>query len=67
VVTVTRGKFRPAFDPVQPGDEQLFVSYLTLTHGRGLARKLGALKTLIGVLISKRQRARSARADSAAL
>ena len=47
VVTVSRGKFRPAFDSPQPGDEALFNAYLRLAHGRGLKSRWAALVALI--------------------
>ena len=47
VVTVSRGKFRPAFDAPQPGDEAMFNAYLKLTHGRGLKSRWAALVSLI--------------------
>ena len=47
VVTVSRGKFRPAFDSPQPGDEALFNAYFRLTHGRGLKSRWAALVSLI--------------------
>ena len=47
VVTVSRGKFRPAFDSPQPGDEALFNAYLRLAHGRGLKSRWAALVSLI--------------------
>jgi acyl-CoA reductase-like NAD-dependent aldehyde dehydrogenase len=47
VVTVSRGKFRPAFDLPQPGDEALFNAYLRLAHGRGLKSRWAALVSLI--------------------
>jgi len=47
VVTFSRSKFRPAFDPPQPGDEQMFQAYLKLTHGRGLKFRWCALLSLV--------------------
>jgi acyl-CoA reductase-like NAD-dependent aldehyde dehydrogenase len=47
VITVSRGKFRPAFDPPEPGDEALFNAYLRLVHGRGLKLRGAALVSLI--------------------
>jgi acyl-CoA reductase-like NAD-dependent aldehyde dehydrogenase len=55
VVTVSRGKFRPAFHPPQPGDEAMLNAYLKLTHGRGIKARWTALVSLIGSL-SRRQR-----------
>jgi delta 1-pyrroline-5-carboxylate dehydrogenase len=42
VVTVSRSKFRPAFEPTHPKDEALFRAYLELTHGRGLGQRARA-------------------------
>jgi acyl-CoA reductase-like NAD-dependent aldehyde dehydrogenase len=53
VVTVSRGRFRPAFDPPQPGDEALFSAYLGLSHGRTLTRRMVALVSLIRSLIHR--------------
>jgi acyl-CoA reductase-like NAD-dependent aldehyde dehydrogenase len=47
VVTVSRGKFRPAFDSPRPGDEALFNAYFRLTHGRSLKSRWAALISLI--------------------
>jgi acyl-CoA reductase-like NAD-dependent aldehyde dehydrogenase len=55
VVTVSRGRFRPAFDPPQPGDEVLFNAYLKLAHGRGFKSRCGAMVSLIRS-ISRRPR-----------
>jgi acyl-CoA reductase-like NAD-dependent aldehyde dehydrogenase len=42
VITVSRNKFRPAFDPPHPKDEAMFQAYLRLTHGRGLGQRARA-------------------------
>jgi acyl-CoA reductase-like NAD-dependent aldehyde dehydrogenase len=55
VITVTRGKSRPAFEPSRAGDAQLFASYLTLSHGPGWRTRWRALNVL---LKSIRQRIR---------
>jgi len=47
VVSVSRGKSHPAFEPAQPGDEQMIESYLRFTHGRALRMRWTALATLI--------------------
>ena len=47
VITITRSKFRPAFDPPHPKDEAMFQAYLEVTHGRGLIRRARALVTLV--------------------
>jgi len=50
VVTVSRGKSRPAFDSPQPGDEALFNAYFKLAHGRGLKSRWAALVSLIRIV-----------------
>jgi aldehyde dehydrogenase (NAD+) len=55
VVTVSRSKFRPAFDPPQPGDEKMFQAYLNLTHGRGLKFRWLALLSLIRIFSRRRK------------
>ena len=47
VVTVSRGKFRPAFDSPRPGDGAMFTAYCRLAHGRGLKSRWAALVSLI--------------------
>jgi acyl-CoA reductase-like NAD-dependent aldehyde dehydrogenase len=53
VVTVSRGSFRPAFDPPQPGDEALFTAYLKFTHGRGFKPRWNALVSLVRGLVRR--------------
>jgi len=55
VTTVSRSKFRPAFDPPHAGDRQMFEAYLQLTHGHGLKSRWAALKSLMEI-ISRRQK-----------
>jgi acyl-CoA reductase-like NAD-dependent aldehyde dehydrogenase len=55
VITISRSKFRPAFDETQPGDEQMFGNYLKLTHGRGLKYRWQALVSLIRI-VSRRKK-----------
>ncbi|MBC8095214.1 MAG: aldehyde dehydrogenase family protein [Akkermansiaceae bacterium] len=55
VVTFTRGRFRPAFEPARPGDETVFTSYLKWMHGRGLKSRCLALATLLRAVL-RRQR-----------
>jgi len=55
VITVTRGKFRPAFEPPKPGDEQIFASYLTLFHGRGLLCRWRAATRLVRSVLGRRK------------
>lgn len=46
VVSVSRARFRPAFQLPRPRDEEMFQSCLQLTHGRGLGRRARALASL---------------------
>ena len=55
VVSVSRSKFRPAFDPPHHDDEQMFQAYLKLTHGRGLKSRCAALVSLVKI-ISRRSK-----------
>jgi acyl-CoA reductase-like NAD-dependent aldehyde dehydrogenase len=55
VVTVTRGRFRPAFEPPHPADVALFQSYLNLAHGRGLKTRAAALISLIQNILQQRK------------
>jgi len=47
VVAVSRGRFRPAFEPPHPKDEAMFQAYLGLTHGQGLGQRTRALVALL--------------------
>ncbi|HVT37417.1 MAG TPA: aldehyde dehydrogenase family protein [Gemmatimonadaceae bacterium] len=47
VVTVSRGRFRPAFDAPVAGDEALFTLYLTMAHARGFTSRVAAFVALI--------------------
>ena len=58
VVTVSRGKFRPAFDIPKPSDQELFTAYLGLAHGDGFKRRCSALVKLIQI-ISRRGKSSS--------
>ncbi len=58
VITVSRGKFRPAFEEPQRGDEQMFSAYLRLTHGRGWKYRWQALVSLIQ-FVSRRKKTTS--------
>jgi acyl-CoA reductase-like NAD-dependent aldehyde dehydrogenase len=55
VVTVSRSKFRPAFEPPQTCDQKLFEAYLQLTHGHGLKSRWAALKSLAGIISRRRK------------
>ena len=59
VVTVSRGKFRPAFDPPHPQDEAMFQAYLELTHGRGLGQRARALVSLFKSLSGRTKHSRA--------
>jgi acyl-CoA reductase-like NAD-dependent aldehyde dehydrogenase len=47
IITLSRGQFRPAFDPPRPGDGAIYSAYLKLTHGRGLKSRWAAFVSLI--------------------
>ena len=47
VITVSRGRFRPAFAPPHPKDRVMFQAYLELTHGRGFVQRARALAALL--------------------
>lgn len=53
VVTVSRSRFRPAFDPPGAGDEALLEAYLNLTHGRGFKSRCRSLISLIRTLAAR--------------
>lgn len=55
VVTVTRGRFRPAFEPPHPADAALFQAYLNLVHDRGLLSRAAALISLIQNIAQRRK------------
>ncbi len=46
VVTVSRARFRPAFEPARPQDEPILRAFLQLTNGRGWKRRARALLDL---------------------
>jgi len=54
VVTVSRARFRPAFDPSQPGDVEMFEAYLQFSHGDGLKARWTALVSLIKTISRRR-------------
>lgn len=54
VVTVSRAKFRPAFEPPQHGDGKLFEAYLQFTHGDGFKARWAALVSLIKTISRRR-------------
>lgn len=45
-VTITRGAFRPAFDPPHPDDADVVGNYLRVAHGRGFRTRASALLSL---------------------
>jgi acyl-CoA reductase-like NAD-dependent aldehyde dehydrogenase len=55
VITVSRSKFRPAFDPPQAGDQKMAEAYLQFVHGHGLKSRWTALKSLIGIIARRRK------------
>jgi acyl-CoA reductase-like NAD-dependent aldehyde dehydrogenase len=52
VVTVRRGNSRPHLDDLGTSAAGLFSSYILAAHGKG-RRRIGALRNLVGVLISE--------------
>jgi acyl-CoA reductase-like NAD-dependent aldehyde dehydrogenase len=53
VVTVSRSRFRPAFDAPGEGDEALFKAYLNLTQGCGFKSRCLSLLSLIRTLLAR--------------
>lgn len=54
VVSVSRARFRPAFDPPQPGDAEMFAAYLQFSHGPGLKARWAALVSLLKTIPRRR-------------
>ena len=52
-VTVSRARFRPVFDPSQPGDLEMFEAYLRFAHGGGLKARWTALVSLIKTIFRR--------------
>ena len=59
VVTVSRSKFRPAFETPHPKDAAMFQAYLELTHGRGLRHRTRALFALLKSLSGRKKNSRN--------
>jgi len=55
IVTVSRGKFRPAFEVPHAKDDAMFQAYLELTHGRGLRHRTRALFALCKSLSGRKK------------
>ncbi|HRI14674.1 MAG TPA: aldehyde dehydrogenase family protein [Verrucomicrobiota bacterium] len=53
VITLTRGKFRPAFAPPQPSDAELFKAYLEAAHGRGTWTRLKGMVSVMSNLLAR--------------
>ena len=53
VISQTKSRWRPAFDPTRPGDELLFSTYLEAAHGNGLFHRLKAIWALIQLLVRR--------------
>ncbi len=53
VVSVTRGSFRPAFDPPHPNDETLFLAYLRIVHSHGWRTRCSAFKLAVRLLMRR--------------
>jgi acyl-CoA reductase-like NAD-dependent aldehyde dehydrogenase len=54
VVSVSRGKFRPAFERAQPGDETMFQAYLQFTHGKSLKARWMGLVSIIKTISQRK-------------
>ncbi len=50
VTTVSRGHWRPHFDPPHPGDYAAFKQFMVLAHGRGLRQRVKAFLRLFWAL-----------------
>jgi acyl-CoA reductase-like NAD-dependent aldehyde dehydrogenase len=53
VVTLSRSRFRPAFEAPRAGDEALFEAYVNLTQGRGFRSRCRSLLSLIRTLLAR--------------
>lgn len=53
VVTVSRSRFRPAFDPPGAGDEALLEAYLNMIQARGFKSRCYSLLSLIRTLLAR--------------
>lgn len=53
VVTITRNRFRPAFEEPRAGDEHLFSAYLQLSHASTWKNRLGGLFQILRRIISR--------------
>jgi len=49
-VSVRRGRFRPYYDPVRPGDEALFASYGRAAHGGEWRTRLVGLQDMVRLI-----------------
>jgi len=58
VITVSRSRFRPAFEPPHPKDEAMFHAYLQLTHGRSLGQRASAFVAIIKSLSGRTKHSR---------
>lgn len=56
VVTISRGRFRPAFDATRKGDELLFQAYLRCAYGRSVRDRLGGLAAVFRHLVKRQKR-----------
>ncbi len=59
VVTISRSRFRPAFDAPGVGDEALFEAYLNLTQGRGFKNRCRSLLSLVRTLLASTKSSQS--------
>lgn len=53
-VTVSSGRFRPAYEPPSPRDEALFLGYLETAHGRGPRARLAGFLSICKSIVARR-------------
>ncbi len=53
VVTISRGKFRPAFAKPHPEDKNMFDAYFKLAHGKGVASGFSAIVSLFRSIVRR--------------
>jgi acyl-CoA reductase-like NAD-dependent aldehyde dehydrogenase len=54
-VVVRRGRWRPHFEPLQPGDEEIFHGYLAAAHGGSLSARLRGAVRLVRAIARRRR------------
>jgi hypothetical protein len=56
VTTITRSRFRPAFEPEHPRNEELLAAFVSFAHGRGVRTRLSALRSLMQSLFNREKK-----------